>query len=395
MPSTSTKALRARARQVFVISAITLVTTLVIGELGLRIVGYEDPPIYRQDARLGWVARANLTTRWREEGDTTVSFNSAGMRDVEHAIAKAPGVYRIAVMGDSYTEALQVDHDKAFSTLLERELEGCPARNGRRIETLNFGVSSYGTANELLRLEDQAFEYGPDLVLLAFFVGNDVQDNHPKLDHLTVKNRPYFEMRDGALTLVPPPGLSGARALWQSVLPHSRTAQLAERVRKNRASRDAATASPTVLEAGIPGELFKTALPPVWEEAWRVTEELLIRMKQEVAEKRSSLLIATIADGIAIHPDDDIRRRFLAQVGGDDLFAPDIRVAEIAKRHDIPNLDLGPPMLAQAKESKACLHGLPNRAKCSGHWNEMGHAAAAKLMGDEICARWRTGLAAP
>ena len=119
------------------------------------------------------------------------------MRDREHDIAKPPGVLRVAVLGDSYAEAMQLPMAQAFWAVLERELAGCGALDGRPVEVINFGVSGYGTAQELLTLRHDAWRYDPDLVVLAFLTGNDVRNNSRGLDG--DPDRPYFVERDGRL----------------------------------------------------------------------------------------------------------------------------------------------------------------------------------------------------
>lgn len=378
-------------RQAAIIGAITLFAVLFVGELALRLIGYEAPPFYRLDARFGWTLRPNLSTWYRDEGEALIETSSAGLRDIDHLPGKQPGVYRILVLGDSYAEALQVDRANTFWALLGDELASCPAKNARTIELLNFGVSSYGTANELLRLEGEGFTYEPDLVLLAFCL-NDLQDNHPKLDHLTVKTRPYFVWSDNELILQPSQGLSGHHTLWQATLPLSRFAQLVERVRKNFQRRATISADAGQEqrgeEAGFPPELFRDELPPLWLESWNVTEHLLGRMQNITLRQRARLLAVTVPAGISVNPDDAVRAEFAKAVGATDLFAAERRLGEIASRLGIASLVLGPTMLERAKETTSCLYGFSNTNHCSGHWNEAGHRVASEIIAARICQLW-------
>jgi len=86
-------------------------------------------------------------------------------------------------------EAFQVDLDKTFAALLERGLNACGAFGGKRIEVLNLGVSSYALrrscSTSLLRSK-----YSPDMVMLAFFAGNDVRNNSKALEPEIM--RPFF-----------------------------------------------------------------------------------------------------------------------------------------------------------------------------------------------------------
>jgi hypothetical protein len=154
--------------------AMSAVAALAIGEAALRLGGFSYPQLYVTDEVTGSRLRAGAEGWSRGEGEVYVKISSQSLRDREHAVAKPPRTYRIAVLGDSYAEALQVPLEQAFWVLLPRELERCRFAGDRKIEPLNFGVSGYGTAQELLTLRQRAWDFSPDLVLLAFFPGNDV-----------------------------------------------------------------------------------------------------------------------------------------------------------------------------------------------------------------------------
>src|SRR5262249_2580644 len=61
---------------------------------------------------------------------------------------------------------------------------------GKQIEILNFGVSGYGTAQELISLRQNVWDYSPDVVLLTVTTGNDIRDNSPVLSQ--DGPRPFF-----------------------------------------------------------------------------------------------------------------------------------------------------------------------------------------------------------
>src|SRR2546430_12792928 len=94
---------------------------------------------------------------------------------------------------------MQVDLERTFWSLLPKRLESCGFAPGKRIETVNFGVSGYGTAHELLTLQERVWPYSPDMVLLAFFPGNDVRNNSKALEG--ERGRAYFSLKDGKLFL--------------------------------------------------------------------------------------------------------------------------------------------------------------------------------------------------
>ena len=82
--------------------------------------------------------------------------------------------------------------------MLARELPAtCPSLAGRRVEIVNFGVSGYGTSTEWIALQREGWAYQPDLVLLAFFSGNDLRNNVFELEQKPY--RLYHRLREGRL----------------------------------------------------------------------------------------------------------------------------------------------------------------------------------------------------
>ncbi len=90
--------------------------------------------------------------------------NSLGFNDVEWSVERAKGVPRIACLGSSTTEGgNDFGREATFPFLLERALE---ARHGRDVEVLNFGLSGWTSAEELVNWFLSAQDYRPDLVIL-------------------------------------------------------------------------------------------------------------------------------------------------------------------------------------------------------------------------------------
>ena len=123
-------------------------------------------------------------------------INSHGWLDRERAMEKPDGVFRVAVLGDSFVEAMQVELDSTFLAIAERKL----GRKGARVELLNFGRSDATTTEEILILERDANRFDPDLVVLCFWPRNDIDDVNPAT--ATNPLRPYVKlMDDGKLEL--------------------------------------------------------------------------------------------------------------------------------------------------------------------------------------------------
>jgi hypothetical protein len=89
--------------------------------------------------------------------------NSFGMRDEEYPLEKAPGTFRIAVLGGSYEMGSGVPQDSVFENLLEQMLRD--SFPGKRIEILNFSVGGYHLPQQVWVMENKVKRFKPDLVL--------------------------------------------------------------------------------------------------------------------------------------------------------------------------------------------------------------------------------------
>jgi len=374
------------------VMAVASLVAILGFELLLRAIGFSAPVWYRPDPVLGWKLRPELEAWYTREGQALVRVNAAGMRDREHALAKPAGVYRIAVLGDSYAEARQVAAEEAFWALLPARLERCAFQRGARIEVLNFGIAGYGTAQQYLLLESMAMRYRPDLVLLQFTNGNDVRNNSLALEE--ERGRPFFALgRDGELRLDDSfvrssyaRQTSAVSELLRRASDHSRVLQLLRSVR-NASFMPKAHAGDGGVEQGLEAEVLTAPRERQWQDAWRLTEEL-IAMTQRLAERNGArFLFVTVPYAIQVHPDPEVRAALAKKLGVADLFYPDRRLAEFAARRGIDALPLAPAMQPLAKGRKVYFHGFANIGMGRGHWNAEGHRAAADLIAEHLCKR--------
>jgi hypothetical protein len=356
----------------------------------------------RPDALLGQAGIPHAEGRWTQEGGAFVRMNAAGFRDRERKLEKPPGRLRIAVLGDSYVEARQVELEDTFASVAERTLGACPALAGATPELLNFGFEGYGTAQELLLLRRQVFAYAPDWVVLAFFVGNDLKNNSKALQQ---GGRPYFVYQDGALVLDDGFNDSLGQRLrtgplgrgFYALLPHSRVLQLAfhaseQRRRADKLAQIAKTErlSPGNLvpgdEPGLDSQVYREPADPDWQLAWRVTEDLLRKLRDEVQRRGARFLLVAVGTGIQVHPEKSQRERFAAVIGVPDLDYPDRRLRAFAEREHIELLALVPPLRELAEDTGECLHGKGQSGTCHGHWNALGHRAVGEALALRLCA---------
>ena len=366
------------------------VFALAAFEIVLRAIGYSAPIWFEPDPRLGWRMRPGLAARYTQEGRGFVRANAEGMRDRDHLPDKPAGVYRIAVLGDSYAEARQVEREQAFWALLPGELAACGFQSGSEIEVLNFGVSGYGTAQEYLMLESTAIRYQPDLVLLQFTNGNDVRNNSFALE--PEKERPFFMLGgDGALRIdesyASSPGFrarsSFGSELARKATDRSRVLQLA-RFMKEHSFFPRAHAG-DALEQGLEPAVLAAPRDALWEDAWRVTEGLIAKTGEFARRNGAGFVVVTVPYAIQVHPDARQRAALQAKLGVSDLFYPDRRVARAAGKSGLLALPLAPEMQQLAEKSGAYFHGFERSGLGRGHWNAEGHRAAARIIARRLC----------
>ncbi|WP_293150221.1 MULTISPECIES: SGNH/GDSL hydrolase family protein [unclassified Microcoleus] len=380
-----------------------LLMGVVIGEIGLRVARVEGYPkigdvvdsaptrFHTSDRDLGWKLKPGVSGEWNGEGASFVRVNKDGLRDREHTKTKPPNTLRVAVLGDSFTEAIQVPVEQTFWSKLERKLGNCDAVKGRKkVEVINFGVQGYGTAQELMMLRKKVWDYSPDIVVLAFFIGNDVINNSPQLeyDHY----RPFF-VYDTSGKLVPdmsfrnlPPIARNERAVSfvdrmpSFLVNNSRILQVIKKVDLDRKKRQ--------LSGDFTALSSKNFNPPqdaVWKDAWKVTEGLIVTMHNEVVQKKADFLVVTIGDPIQVGRDVKIRKDFITQNNIQDLFYPNRRVETLGTREGFRVLNLAEQFQGYTEKYQVCVHGFDNSVPCGGHWNELGHRLASIKINQNLC----------
>jgi hypothetical protein len=237
-------------------------------EAGLRLAHVGAPAWYRPDPVLGWALRAYAGSHG---GARYGEVNAFGQRDNLHSPDKRPGVYRIAVLGDELSEALDVPQRDAWWHRLPAELDRCGFAGGRKIEVLNFGVGGYSTAQESIVLETAVVRYHPDLVLLQLATGKDVRENSRAL--ATRLDRPFYAL-DG----------QGGLRLDASFLEQRDFAARSQfRYELAREIRDRSRVLQALARLTVMTSAHAEAPEPRdarWQEAWRVTEALLARMSE-------------------------------------------------------------------------------------------------------------------
>ena len=356
----------------------------LLSEVGLRLASYAGLYVWEHDEYTGWRGCPDAVGRSRES-NLLFRLNSQGFHDREHSKEKLPNTLRIAVLGDSVAEGVEVPIEKTFSAVLERELNAHPLGDRLKVEVINFGVRGYGTAQELLALRHRVWDYAPDIVVLAFYSGNDLIDDSPVL--VSNRSRPFFVHQGDKLVLDNSHLFlcSPLMRLRRWGLLHSRILQLVRDAKEalgNRSQvRDPAT------DQVFDEYIYSDPTDPAWQEAWRVTEELVILMRDEVTARGAKFLLVTTSTPIQVNPDRTLRVRYMNKLGVRTLFYPDLRLQALGQREGIPVLNLAPRLQTHAEQQKVFLHGFGSNLGV-GHWNELGHRLAGEMIAERIRAEF-------
>lgn len=338
-------------------------------EIGMRAAGYGMVEtlaygrgnFHPELPEVGYAGRPNVRGIHSGEGLARLAFNSRGFHDVEHEKAKPPGVFRVVVVGNSYSMAVQVPRQDGYVAKLAQDLRSCPALAGQEIETINIAVGGFTIHQQYLMLRDYGLAFSPDLALLQvndFVVPGDLDPLKNLSPRLAPGPEGAIEV-DYAYLAAPEykRKSSGAAALLQGASDHSRLLQYLLAYRR------------TTKGAGAPDTPANEAAA---YENYRNGRDLAFEQMVKLAKGRTkfAVTIAPVADAQSQWPlePNQLRQEW----------------TELAARFDTPLLDIEEDARAEVRETGAYLHGFGAQTG-TGHLNRTGNALFAKLLAPRIC----------
>jgi lysophospholipase L1-like esterase len=393
--------------------ALLGIATLVALKLGDLAVGFLLNSQQRHLLRLPVSAHARHVS---SEYDVAFTTNSRGLRGPERPLAKPPGTKRVVVVGDSFVAAYEVPDDAPFTVKLEAALND---KSQLPIEVINVGRSGTSTVREcdLYRMIGRRF--APDVVVLAYYVGNDlleVMDEndaeelqvwHPQgfvrraayglcpnlylelaLLRISAQSRAYWEPRSEATIMASLKSdcesrgvdFSAAKAAYERFPPH---------VKKNL--EQGKLGIPRVFPACYDPQRFRRALDPSDEyfaRAWPRTEKHLSLLRKAVAADGAKLVVMIIPDAVQVDP---AAQQFVQSLGYEvDPYwlTRSCRTAEAVEKwcseQNVPVLAL----LAGFRESTIPLY-YPE----DGHFKPAGHQLTAELLAEFLQSKPSLGEA--
>ena len=346
-----------------------LLVLCLLGEAALQLFSpHWTPVLMVRDPDVGHRFRSS----W--EGDVfsgesghmiPVRFNRHGVRDRDRPLTKPPGTYRIAFMGDSMVAAQEVEESDTTVRQLERLLR--KSHSATPWEVQNWGVSGSSPSQGLLLYRKDVRRYRPDLVLYAYFVGNDFDDVS---DSMRGKQIFFRAAADGGLEAMP---FSGRRSQVSSWLNLNSRLYVWQKRMFHRATHRGDTA----LDFHSGDWIFCPEPTPELQESWTITEALLRGWKREVEADGSHFALVVIPSARQVYEDQmaQVAQGALAEGAQLDADYPEQRMSAFCHAEEIAYISLlgvfrAACPAASSKVEDELLYYVH-------HLNERGHALAA------------------
>lgn len=311
--------------------------------------------------------------------------NQEGFIGNDYSLDKPTRTIRIAIFGDSFTEAIQVDFEKTFGYLLEKQLN--QQEDSLNYEVMNFAVGGSGTMEALLLYYYYAKKYQPDLVILFFFE-NDFENNQFYLsqrEKISSQDESWIEIEQSNANF------RQERQDWRAqLLKFSRFIQWADRVVRTNPSLFNLTTKIGLHHQGPLGEgkeniptgqfIFQLPLQEIYQEVFVLTKDLIKLFKSEVANNGSKFSFVYLPE--AVQADEAVWQKALDQNQNLEKYTWDFQqpnkyLEKAALENKIPFFDLTPEFISyyQASSDNDFLY-----IHRTGHLNELGH----QLVADKI-----------
>ena len=354
-----------------------IAVALVVGEAFVRLLTRTPPSLLVTDPVVGKRFRPGFASRVfvPECGcEVDLRFNREGLRGPDRPYAKPPGVKRVALIGDSMVAAVATAEERTLASRLERLLAA--SRPDVKWDVINAGVSSSSTGSELALYRTVLERYSPDLVVLLFWVGNDLADNSFELTHAP---RLYFDLdAQGRLRQMPFAFQRGPVGEWLD----RRSRLYVWQKSALRAARARLRASSGGLE---PVELvFAQPEPPPVARAWAITGALLRAFQDETAARGERFLLVAAPAAVEVY--DDLWAEIETRAGQENVplarSHPETRLGELSAEAGTAFLALAPAFRAATPGRDST--GADEQLYYEGrfHWNDRGNQLAASAIHD-------------
>ena len=324
-----------------ILLAVAFGIGLITAEVALHILppsitSIEQTPRLAPHDEIGFIREANTQAHVYSSclHIDPITMNGLGFRDDPWPNVATNS---IAILGDSFMEAVVVGDDQTTAAHLQKIL-------GRPV--LNAGISSFGTASQLETYRTFIKERKPELVVAFVYPENDITDNHcafSKGPNGTVTQVCANPTDNGSYELNKNLYRSGGNSILKKVVKeHCRLCSL---VRRQLGALRAGS-QPTE-----PGEfnaypVYNTQPDETMQEAWGLTYQLLRDLQAEVEQASSTLVIALVPSLLSVSPDwkQELEQEYAGVTIPEtyNIEYPRRRLRAMANEMGIPLIDLQP-----------------------------------------------------
>ena len=342
---------------------------------------------------------------WSREGFSKVEINSKGWNDYERNYEKKEKIIRIAVVGDSFIEAFQVDKSNAVGSVMELWLNNnCDSiSNDYTFEVLSFGASGWGTSQMYLTIRDEVILYKPDYVVLAFFPGNDLKNNIYELE--LNPYRPYFELKNDDLVLSRSPIIESnlkreiyrfvrdnliiVQLIRESIVNIYWQTSLEDKIKETHSNIESMNDYEKKLKL-IEDATWGNSLDSNFVmNAWELLESMLLKTSKDLAIHNSELITLIVSRAEIVDYEEDYVGKVAKSNNISNIFYPEDRLENFGKQNNIPIISISRYMSDfnwSKKIGVTKFQGFKSSDSLgTGHWNENGHKFTGEIVGEEIC----------
>ena len=390
-----------------------LILAILILELFIRLAINFLPDNYlptygiyqKSSSIIGQKLVPNSKGVWSREGFSKVEINSKGWNDYERNYEKKEKIIRIAVVGDSFIEAFQVDKSNAVGSVMELWLNNnCDSiSNDYTFEVLSFGASGWGTSQMYLTIRDEVILYKPDYVVLAFFPGNDLKNNIYELE--LNPYRPYFELKNDDLVLSRSPIIESnlkrkiyrfvrdnliiVQLIRESIVNIYWQTSLEDKIKETHSNIESMNDYEKKLKL-IEDATWGNSLDSNFVmNAWELLESMLLKTSKDLAIHNSELITLIVSRAEIVDYEEDYVGKMVKSNNISNIFYPEDRLENFGKQNNIPIISISRYMSDfnwSKKIGVTKFHGFKSSDSLgTGHWNENGHKFTGEIVGEKIC----------
>lgn len=357
-----------------IVPLLSTILTLVCVEASFELFypipySLERDSYYGPDQFTGYKLNPNFNPDGVEyfQHGIVAKTNSHGHRDDEVSLAHPPDVFRLLVLGDSFTMGANVPQDKVYPQRLEKLLN---TNSTIPIEVINTAVGGWQPFQYAQYYEHYGRKFKPDAILIGFFVGNDTYDPMNSLEQTRTAVMGRRVSREAA----------ARRSIRFKIFmyEHSHIVRLVMNRKRpvtvdfsRKDCQDFSTQYLTIQQARLRNYLKRD------ERRYQLAQNSvaqILQIKALADEENIPLVVLLIPDETQINP--SLRAALLPEdeLSKFDFGMPQSMLKEIVTQNDIQVVDLMPAFLADPQ----CLY------MNDTHWAVVGHELAATVIYEKL-----------